>query len=142
MLFAVAFGIAVLLALPLLVTTPATLAAQYASWLAIETKDTLERGFTVMQMVELLLHRDWPNWPQQLGGTVLLVAPVLMRRERWGEWPFRLSYLCSVLVFCVIFNHQSESPTFVIAIGGVAVWFADLRQRTPWEWALFAFIVV
>ena len=139
---AIAVGAAVLMLLPLLVTTPAILWAQYASWRAIESKDALDRGFTVMQMVQLLLHRDWPNWPQQAGGVLLLVAPVLVRRNRWTEWSFRLMYLCSVLVFCVIFNHQSESPTFVLATAGAAIWFAVLAKPSRPEWALFVFFVV
>ena len=139
---ALALGAVVLVLLPLLVTTPATLWAQYASWRAIESKDALDRGFTVMQMVQLLLRQDWPNWPQQAGGVLLLVAPVLVRRDRWSEWSFRLTYLCSVLVFCVIFNHQSESPTFVIAAAGAAIWFAALARPSRLEWALFVFFVV
>ena len=135
-------SMAALLLVPLLVTPPSTLLAQYASWRAIETKDALDRGFTVMQLVELLVQQGWPNWPQQLGGTLLLVAPVLVRRERWSEWLFRVMYLCSVLVFCVIFNHQSESPTFVIGVAGAAIWFATLERPTRWEWALFGFFVV
>jgi hypothetical protein len=139
---AVTLGMIVLLLLPLLVTPPATLLSQYASWRAIENKDALARGFTVMQMVELLFHQNWPNWPQQLGGTMLLVAPVLARRERWSEWMFRLMYLCSVLLFCVIFNHQAESPTFVIGVAGTAIWFASLPRPSRLEWALFGFFVV
>ena len=139
---AVSLGMAVLLLLPLIVTSPASLVAQYASWRAIELKDSLDRGFTVMQMVQLLVRQDWPNWPQQLGGVLLLVAPVLARRDRWREWTFRLTYLCSVLVFCVIFNHQSESPTFVIAVAGAAIWFAALERPSRAEWALFGFLVV
>ena len=135
-------GLAILLALPLLVTPWPTLMAQYASWHAIESKDALDRGFTVMQMAELLFRQSWPNWPLQLGGTLLLVAPVLLKRERWREWSFRLTYLCSVLLFCVIFNHQSESPTFVIGVAGAAIWFAALARRTKAEWALFGFFVV
>ena len=139
---AVTLGMTALVLLPLLVTSPATLLAQYASWRAIESKDALDRGFTVMQMVQLVLRQDWPNWPQQLGGVLFLVAPVLVRRERWHEWSFRLAYLCSVLVFCVIFNHQSESPTFVIAAAGAAIWFAALERPSRGEWALFGFVVV
>ena len=139
---AITLGMAALVLLPLLVTSPATLLAQYESWRAIESKDALDRGFTVMQMVQLALRQDWPNWPQQLGGVLLLVAPVLVRRERWREWSFRLTYLCSVLVFCVIFNHQSESPTFVIAAAGAAIWFAALERPSRGEWALFGFFVV
>ena len=139
---AVFVGLLVLLALPLLVTPWPTLMAQYASWHAIESKDALDRGFTVMQMAELLFRQGWPNWPIQLGGTLLLVAPVLLRRDQWREWSFRLTYLCSVLLFCVIFNHQSESPTFVIGVAGAAIWFAALTTRTKMEWALFVFFVV
>jgi hypothetical protein len=132
----------VMLLLPLLVTPPATIVAQYASWRAIETKDALARGFSVMEMLQLLFHRDWPNWPLQLAGVVALVAPVLARRDRWSEWSFRRLYLCSVLVFCVIFNHQAESPTFVIAIAGVAIWFTSLTRRTRLDWALMALVVL
>ena len=128
--------------LPLLVTSPSTLAAQYASWRSIETTDALERGFSLMYHVQLVFRRDWPNWPFQLLGVALLLAPVLAGRERWGEWGFRRSYLCSVLVFCVLFNHQSESPTFVIPAAGVALWFASLDRRTPWRWALFLLFAV
>ena len=139
---AAAGGIIVLLVLPLLVTPWPVLTTQYASWHAIEAKDALDRGFTVMQMVELLFHRGWPNWPLQAGGTLLLLAPVLLRRNRGSDWSHRLTYLCSVLMFCVIFNHQSESPTFVIAVTGAAIWFAALAKPTPMEWALFVFFVV
>ena len=139
---AITLGMVALVLLPLLVTSPAILLAQYASWRAIEAIDALERGFTVMQMVHLVVRQDWPNWPQQLGGVLLLVAPVLVRRDRWREWSFRLTYLCSVLLFCVIFNHQSESPSFVIAVAGAAIWFAALKTPSRGEWALFAFVVV
>lgn len=139
---ALAVSMATFLALPLLVTPPAALADQYASWRAMAAQDALERGHSVMQMLELVLRRDWPNFPLQLAGVITLLAPVLARRGRWGDWEFRRLYLCSVLVFCVIFNHQAESPTFVIAVTGVAIWFASLAHRTRAEWALFAFFIV
>jgi hypothetical protein len=132
----------VLVFLPLLVTPFSGLVAQYESWRAIESRDALARGFSVMEMAQLLLHRGWPNWPIQLLGVGTLLAPVLVRRERWNEWGFRRLYLCSVLVFCVIFNHQAESPTFVIASAGAAIWFASLERPSRWEWSLFVFFVV
>jgi hypothetical protein len=139
---AVTLGMAGFTLLPLLVTPPSTLVAQYASWRAIESVDALHRGFTVMQYAEELFHADWPNWPLQLLGVLALVAPILTQPSRWREWRFRRLYLCSVLVFCVIFNHQSESPTFVIAVAGVAIWFASLERRTRGQWTMFVFFVV
>jgi hypothetical protein len=139
---AVLIGLITMALLPLLVTPPATLLAQYTSWRAIEAKDALHRGFTVMQMAHQLLGTEWPNWPQQLVGVLILVAPIVAQPSRWREWELRRLYLCSVLVFCVIFNHQSESPTFVIGVTGAAIWFATLTHPTRWEWALLGFIVV
>ena len=134
---AVVVSAVVLGALPLLVTTPAVLKMQYASWRAISALDAQTRGFSVMEMIHLVTRTDWPNWPIQLLGAIALVAPVLVRRGRHGEWNFRRLYLCSVLLFCLIFNHKAESPAFVIGVSGVAIWFAALEQRTRWEWALF-----
>jgi hypothetical protein len=36
----------------------------------------------------------------------------------------------SLLVWCVIFNHLAESPSFVIALCGVALWFVN-EKATP-----------
>ena len=132
----------VLAALPLLVTPPSVLRMQYASWKAIQALDALTRGFSVMEMVHLVSRTEWPNWPIQLAGAVALVAPLLARPARHGVWDFRRLYLCSVLLFCLIFNHKAESPTFVIGVAGAAIWFAALERRTRWEWVLFAVIVV
>jgi hypothetical protein len=132
-----------LLALPLLVTPLHTLLAQYASWRVQSASEaSIKRGYSVMQMIENVLHQGWPNWPIQLLGVAILLAPVLFQRTRWHEWERRRLYLCSVLVFCVIFNHLAESPTFVVALSGVAIWFAALARPSRWEWTLFVLIVV
>ena len=49
----------------------------------------------------------------------------LLHRERWADAHFRRGYLASLLVFVVIFNHQAERPSFVIAAAGVAIWFVQ-----------------
>jgi len=132
-----------LFALPLLVTSPTILRAQYVSWRALGAADaSIKRGYSVMQMVENVLHQGWPHWPIQLLGVAILLAPVLFQRNRWHEWERRRLYLCSVLVFCVIFNHLAESPTFVVALAGAAIWFAALARPSRWEWTLFVLIVV
>ena len=112
-----------LVAAPLLVTPPATLAAQYASWFSLERVDALDRGASVMRLLHHVAGYSGPNWPVQLAGTALLLAPLLRRgcREDGAQ---RRSYLCSLLVYAVIFNHKAEQPSFVIALVGVVVWYA------------------
>ena len=134
---------AVMIFVPLLVTPPATLLAQYRSWRAIESVDAKQRWFSVMELVHRLTGADWPNWPIQLAGTLALVAPLFARRGRWDEPRFRLLYLCSLLLYVVLFNHQAERASYVIAFTGIAIWFAS-EPRAAWRTALFglAFVTI
>jgi uncharacterized membrane protein YkvA (DUF1232 family) len=34
------------------------------------------------------------------------------------------------LIWVVIFNHKAESPTFIVAISGVALWFFSQERKT------------
>jgi hypothetical protein len=138
---AVVVGMLLFAVLPLLVTSSDRLLAQYESWRAIQASDSLHLGYTVMQLIEQVTHARLPNWPIQLAGVLILLAPVVVQRWRWHDWDLRRLYLCSLLVFCLIFNHQAESPTFVVAITGVAIWFATIARPSRWEWALLGFIV-
>ena len=131
-------GLAVALAaLPLVVVSPDALAAQYRSWRAIEAADTLNRGYSLMQYLYMWFGADWPNWPVQLAGTVLLLLPLALGRRRWREYRFRLRFFCSILVYAVLFNHQSETATFVIAFTGIAIWYVS-SERNPWRTAVVA----
>jgi hypothetical protein len=137
--FAATFAavLALLVALPLVVTPPEALAAQWRSWGSVLTEDAPTRAWSVMQLVHLSLGIDWPNWPQQLVGTVILVAPLALRRERWGEPHFRRLFLCSLLLYCLLFNHQVERPSFVVGFTGIAIWYA-MSPRTRLRTALMA----
>ncbi|HET7612575.1 MAG TPA: glycosyltransferase family 87 protein [Gemmatimonadaceae bacterium] len=130
----------VFVAAPLVVLTPAELLSQYRSWAAISSTDALTRGYSVMEHVHLLTGRDWPNWPVQLLGAVALLAP-LARFSRLGVERFRLLFLASVLMFCVLFNHKAESPSFVVAAAGVAIWLVVV-DRGWLEWSAFALFLV
>ncbi|MEO6209389.1 MAG: glycosyltransferase family 87 protein [Gemmatimonadaceae bacterium] len=130
-------ALVVVLAIPLLVVSPAGLAAQYQSWRAVEAADALSVGGGgggglyggVMQQLRLIFGVDWPNWPVQLAGTLLLMSP-LAKSSNWEYAAFRVRFLATLLVYMVIFNHQSESPSFVIAVTGIAIWFVS----TPRSW--------
>ncbi len=124
------------LALPLVATSPAALAAQYASWFRVEAVDALDRGASVMALLQRWTGATWPNWPIQLAGTALLLVPAVVHRRRRDPLS-RLRFLASVLVFVVIFNHQAEQPSFVIALTGVAIW-ATVTPATPLRTTLAA----
>ena len=141
-LWSVAIG-ATLVAIPLLVTSPTTLLAQYASWRGVESNDAQQRWFSVMQLVHRWTGAAWPNWPMQLGGTLVLLAPLALRRDRWDDARFRYAYLCSVLMFVVLFNHQAERASYLIAFVGITLWYVA-SERARWQSWLFvtAFITI
>lgn len=131
----------VLVALPLVVISPRELAGQYGSWLDVARQDALLRGDSVMGLIALIVPGDWPNWPVQLAGTLVLLLPLAVRRERWADAGYRLLYLCSLLVYVVIFNHKAERSSFVIAVAGVVIWWAT-GARTLWRTLLMLLSLV
>jgi hypothetical protein len=128
--------------LPLLITSPATLLAQYKSWYAIETHDAaaLARYGTggadlyagLMGQFRVWWGVEWPHWPTQLAGVLILLAPLVVQRARFSSGHFRVLFLTSLLVFCVLFNHQAESPSYSIAMIGISIWFAA-SERASWR---------
>jgi hypothetical protein len=124
------------LLLPLLVTSPSALLQQYRWWSIVERSDAadLAFGLSAMHLVRQWFGGAWPNWPVQLGATVALLLPVLLRRREWQEPEFRLTYLASLLMFAVLFNHQAERQSFVIASAGVAIWCVTPPRGTSALW--------
>ena len=121
----IAVVFAVMLAAPLMVTTPADLVAQYRSWLSILLADERDLSFARSIMV---VFRNWngtelPNWLFQAVATMIVVTPLALRPSMWNDARFRRSMLASLLIFVVIFNHQSENASYVIASVGLAIWF-------------------
>lgn len=116
---------AALIALPLLLMSPAALAAQYQSWRGVESTDAQQRWFSAMELFHRITGIAVPNWPIQLVGTLALLAPLALRRDRWDDARFRLLYLCSLLLYVVLFNHQAERASYLIAFTGATIWFAS-----------------
>lgn len=118
---------AAMVAMPLVLTSAPTLIAQYRSWYAMGAVDALDRGASVMRLLHDFLGYDGPNWVIQLGGTALLLLP--LARGQWADAEHRKLFLSSLLVYSVIFNHKAEQPSFIIAVVGVAIWYA-VRARS------------
>ncbi len=127
-------GIA-LLSAPLAVTDAKTFVSQYASWGRLHEAQRDDAGQSVMTIVERMTGSHWPQWLFQLVGlTVLLIPFVRMCRGATASRAVRLQLLASLLVFMVIFNHKAEAESYVIAISGVAVWWAS-RPELRWRLA-------
>ena len=126
-------------ALPLLFIPVHDLAAQYASWSALERQQATWVGTSVMGLLQAWLGLPWRAWPVQIAGTAVLLLPLLLRREQRSDPVFRRRYLASLLVYMVLFNHKAERQSYVIALVGIAIWFVTV-SRTPLRVALMAVV--
>ncbi|MBS4042256.1 MAG: DUF2029 domain-containing protein [Chitinophagaceae bacterium] len=54
---------------------------------------------------------------------------------------YQLYFLCSVLLFVVIFSTGSESPTYIIAFPACCIWFI-LQPKNKWVNAFFIFCLL
>ena len=74
-------------------------------------------------------------------GIILLVMPYL-RYRLFDLFSFRMLCFVSILIWIVIFNHKAESPTFIIAVTGIAIWyFSGVRSRVDTVLIIICFIL-
>jgi len=120
----------VLFALPMLISSPEYIIQTYKEWFArLVEKNNENAGLNSYQDISLMgmvrrIFQDSSisNLPFLIGGVILFGLQYL-RIKQYKEVSFRLMLLASVLIFTVIFSSGSESPTYIIAFVGVAIWF-------------------
>ncbi|MCS7085227.1 MAG: glycosyltransferase 87 family protein, partial [Bacteroidia bacterium] len=141
-----AFWAVVLLFLPLLVVSPADLAAQYAGWQKIIGIDYASKGYiSLIGMTEMWAGRSLSPDGRlivQCAALAVLVLPALLRYGLWQRRAFRLTYLAAILMWVILFNHRSESPTYVVAVCGACVAYFSLPRRTRLLTALMALMMI
>jgi len=77
-----------------------------------------------------------------VGIGILIFSIPLLKFKEYKNFDFRLLALTSILIWVVIFNHKAESPTFIIAMGGAALWFiANEKNKINLLLFLVAFIL-
>lgn len=123
------FWAIVLLILPLLVISAHQLSYLYQSWKGLLAQDVSSSvGYSVAGWFRSWFGLSLAKLPLMLTGLILFFIP-LMRVELYKEFYFKLLFVASILIWIVIFNPKAESPTFIIAICGVALWyFPQIRK--------------
>ena len=113
----------------------------FHSWHHLLQRDLSHiNGLSVMGWLESWFGIVVPvNW-MVLAGILMLAVP-LLRFSAFAEQPFRLKAAASILVWVVIFNHMAESPTLIIAVCGIALWyFAQPSSRVNLAILVLTFI--
>ncbi len=117
-----------LAALPLLFVSFNQLSFLYQSWLNLLQDDhSMSIGLSVAGWLYTWFGIEAKEWIVIIGGILLLLP--LIKYRHFNELKFRMFFLASLLLWIVLFNHKAESPTFVIAVCGVAIWFFNQKMK-------------
>ncbi|HMG15792.1 MAG TPA: glycosyltransferase family 87 protein [Saprospiraceae bacterium] len=126
--------------LPLFVCTSQELIAQYKSWFYLLSNDhSTSIGYSVAGWLKTWFNVNVKDTITIIG-VILFLAP-LLKYKYYDQLQFRLLFLASILIWVVIFNHKAESPTFIIAVSGIIIWFScQERSRENLILLILAFV--
>lgn len=143
------FWSVVLFVLPMLCSSPAFVVQCYKDWYLSLSDKNLHNAVSDMQDISVMgMIRRIFSYPQLSNALVILPGMLLfglsyLRIKAFSSLQYQLLILASTLLFTVIFSTGSESPTYIIAFAGVAVWFMNLnRPVTPFEIFLLIFALI
>jgi hypothetical protein len=127
------FWSVVLFVLPMALSSPAFIIQTYQDWYAdllykngINIASTRE-DVSVMGMVRKIAFPHLSNLVVLLPGIILFGLSYL-RIKLFSNLKYQLLILSSTLIFPVIFSTGSESPTYIIAFVGVAIWYINAER--------------
>lgn len=139
----------VLLCLPMLISSPRFVVQSYIDWYnVLVLKDDIDVSLTLIGgsqdiSVQGIIRRitQQPLFSQLwvLVPAGILYLLLLTRVKAYQLQWFRLLYLALSLITVVIFSSAAESPTYIIAMMGVAIWFV-LQPSPPGKWAIAALV--
>ncbi|WP_353145863.1 glycosyltransferase family 87 protein [Chryseobacterium sp.] len=143
-------GIALLFfVLPMAYSSPAFVIQCYSDWFqSIIEKNNENQVLGNMQDISLmgffrriLGDASISNLVFLAAGLPLFALPYI-RIKQYKHYAFQLMILASTLLFLVLFSSSSESPTYIIAVVGVLIWFFLQKERTPFITGLLVFVII
>lgn len=116
--------------LPLLVTSPTELVKQYDNRLVLLQADHgTSYGFSIMGVLNKWMGINPSRWLVTIVG-IFLFCLGYIRRDLFQDFLYRYLFLSSILIWVILFNHKSESPTYIIAMAGCGIWFFIQKPTT------------
>ena len=130
------FWLIVLFAVPLLFIDLNQYAFLGSSYLDLLQNDhSNSYGYSVLGWLNAWFNLQ-PDKLLVMGTGVVLFLIAMANIKQYKDYAYRLLTLSSILLWVVIFNHKAESPTFIIAMAGVAIWYV-ISSNSKIELALF-----
>jgi hypothetical protein len=140
---------AILFVLPMAISSPHFVITSYKDWYQSLVHKNDLNIVTMMQDISVggFIRKvfNYPELPTLwvLIPGILIYSLSFLSIKYYKDLRFRLLILASTLMFPVLFSSGSESPTYIIAFTGVALWFmVQDRPYSRTEWALLIFAII
>ncbi len=135
--------------LPMLISSPKFGVQSYWDWYSSLSGKNLEnqalgtrQDYSLMGVVRRILQNaSISNLVFLIPGAIIFMLPYL-RIKQYKHLPFQLMILASTLLFVVLFSSGSESPTYIIAIAGVMIWFLMQKRFSKLDIGLLIFVMI
>ena len=127
--------------LPLMFTSIDGLVFQYQNWLRLLSEDhSGSIGYSFMGVLQTWFGLQSGKDVLVIVGLILTMLPFVFV-HKFKDLQYRINWFASLLIWLVIFNHKAESPTFIIAFTGIALWlFTTSINKTVLVLAVLAFV--
>ena len=129
---------------PLTLIPWSNLVSEYEEWFKVVVDSKLGQLVSVMGICEY-----WFGMPKtdanlrvvEAIGLSLFLLPFL-RFRLWNDALFQRRMAAYFLIFVIVFNKMAESPTYVLAVVGVALWWLTLEDPTRLDNVLLGLVIV
>ena len=130
----------VLVLLPLLITSPEFLMQSYKDWLAsLTVKSNFDLtvdmyknmvDITLQGMVKRVFNLPTLNKFYFIIPGLILLGSQYTKIKYFNHLVYKLYILCSVMLFVIVFNTGSESPTYIMGVVPICLWYVLQRKTT------------
>ena len=152
-LYLVFWGL-VLFILPMLISSPTYIINSYVDWfVCLNEKNTQNlNSYMNGSMIDIsamgFIRRTTGlyalgNMFFLIPAGLLTLLPLFIRKRELGCENFQLTYLSHLLLGVVLFSSSSESPTYVIAVVGFALWYSIQLNKGDFAYVfLLVFVLI
>ena len=134
--YSIAWGILFSL-MPMLISSPGFIYNSYVEWIStifqkhniniqLRLTDRMQ-DISLMGFFRRILNQYISDYLFIIPAVIFLLLPFL-RKAQHKILEFQYSYLALVLLSVVLFSSSSESPTYIIAMVGAAIWFTKNKK--------------
>ncbi|HNR08833.1 MAG TPA: glycosyltransferase family 87 protein [Saprospiraceae bacterium] len=123
-------AVGVLFCLPLIWVPPAEMWAQYRGWWRILSQDhEASLGISILYLIHLVQPAFQSKTFIQVFG-LGMILPALFPLRKFADVLSRINLLAFLFLTMVIYNHKSESATFILAVAGMGIWYFSKANPT------------